>query len=272
MTRPAESACDIGRPACRFGTPPVLAQWAHPRVCSFPMVMANKAALVLGASGSVGKALLAELRRSGSFAPIVVLSRGPTGEGGIVEKLIPTMTPAELTKAVLAVVQDLQGEVVGFSTLGIGAGTAKLTIDQHRAVDVALNEAFARGLKESGKVQHLAFLSAVGANKDANASGSGAAGGSRYNRVKGEAEAAVKEAGPPLVSIFRPAMILGSRHTPGILAKVIPLFAALTPAKYLSIRTDQIAQAMVAAAIKPPAQSSVLHYPEMMSLLKETVQ
>ena len=77
-------------------------------------------------------------------------------------------------------------------------------------MDVALNEAFARALRDSGKVRHLAFMTAAGADPTASASGSGAAGMARYNRVKGEAEVAVRASGPAIVSVFRPAMIIGS--------------------------------------------------------------
>jgi uncharacterized protein YbjT (DUF2867 family) len=139
-------------------------------------------------------------------------------------------------------------DVVAFSLLGIGAGTAKLTIDQHRAVDVQLNVAFARGLQASGRVKHLAFMSAAGANPTAATTGSGAAGMPRYARVKGEAEEAVKAAGPAVVSIFRPAMIIGSRHTPRLLEKVLPAFSFVTPTKYKSITVEQIAKAMIAAS------------------------
>ena len=52
-----------------------------------------------------------------------------------------------------------------------------------------------------------------GAAPTAAATGSGAAGTARYAHVKGEAEEAVKESWPAVVSIFRPAMIIGSRHT-----------------------------------------------------------
>jgi uncharacterized protein YbjT (DUF2867 family) len=60
----------------------------------------------------------------------------------------------------------------------------------------------------SGQVKHLALTSAAGANPTAAATGSGAAGMGRYARVKGWAKEAVKESGPAVVSIFRPAMII----------------------------------------------------------------
>jgi len=84
--------------------------------------------------------------------------------------------------------------------------------------------------------------------------------------VKGEAEEAVKESGPAIVSIFRPGLIIGSRHTPWLLEKVLPAFSFVTPAKYRSITVEQIAKAMVATSLRTPARSDVYHFPEMMAL------
>jgi uncharacterized protein YbjT (DUF2867 family) len=88
----------------------------------------------------------------------------------------------------------------------------------------------------------------------------------RYARVKGESEEAVKRDGPTIVSIFRPSMIIGSKHTPWVLEKVLPVFTFLTPAKFKSITAQQIAKAMVAASLNPPGKSGVYHYPEMIEL------
>lgn len=235
----------------------------------------TKAAVVLGASGSVGSALIKELIRNGSFKPIVTLVRRSqpdqvalARDAGVElrEALVPAMDPAGLEAATTDAIRSLEGEVVGLSVLGIGAGTAKLTIDQHRAVDVGLNAAFARALKTSGRVKHLAFMSAAGANANAPATGSGAAGMPRYARVKGESEDAVKESGPAVVSIFRPGMIIGSQHTPWLLEKLLPVFSFMTPAKYLSVTVEQIAKAMVATSQNTPQQSELYHYPEMIAL------
>jgi uncharacterized protein YbjT (DUF2867 family) len=108
----------------------------------------------------------------------------------------------------------------------------------------------------------------VARNSDptAAATGSGAAGMARYARVKGEAEEAVKEGGPAVVSIFRPAMIIGSHHTPWLLEKVLPAFSFVTPAKYKSITIEQIAKAMIATSLNTPTRSDVYYYPEMMAL------
>ncbi len=237
---------------------------------------AKRTAIVLGGSGSVGTALLKELFQDSGFDTVVTLARRSQSEvvamanaagKRLVEQLVPDMNPGALAAATLAAIRECDGDVEGFSVLGIGAGTAKLTIEQHRAVDVALNESFARALRDSGKVRHLSFMSAVGADPSANATAGGGAGMPRYNRVKGESEEAVRRSGPPIVSVFRPAMILGSQHTPWLLAKVLPLVSFVTPERFQSIRVDQIAKAMISAAKHHPAASAVYHYPEMMMLI-----
>ena len=240
----------------------------------------SRTAIVLGGSGSVGTALLRELLHEDGFDAVITLSRRSLPEvvamaraagRTLVEKLVPEMKPEPLAAATIDAARDVAGDLEGFSVLGVGAGTAKLSLEAHRAVDIALNEAFARALRHSGKVRHLAFMSAVGSDPTASASGSGAAGMSRYRRVKGESEEAVRASGPAVVSVFRPAMIIGSRHTPWLLEKALPLFSFVTPAKYKSIRVDQIAKAMIATAKHHPATSATYHYPEMMALIARSI-
>lgn len=223
----------------------------------------------------MGKPLMEALVRDGGFGPIIALVRKSQPDqlslaraAGLElrEVIVPSMEPASLEAATAKAVAGLEGDVVGLSVLGVGAGTAKLTLEQHRAVDVQLNAAFARGLKAAPQAKHLAFMSAAGANPTAATTGSGAAGMARYARVKGEAEEAVKSSGPKVVSVFRPAMIVGSQHTPWLLEKVLPMFSFVTPARYKSITVAQIAKAMVATSRNPPAQTAVYHYPEMMAL------
>ncbi|MBU3739653.1 MAG: hypothetical protein FGM55_11955, partial [Rhodoferax sp.] len=157
-------------------------------------------AIVLGASGSVGQALLTELLKDRTFDPVILINRRRLdvqggGQGRVIEWLVPDMEPRTLQQTVVRALQGVAQAAVGFSVLGVGAGTARLTLAGHRAIDVDLNAAFARGLKESGRVRHLLFMSAVGANVHARTTGSGAAGMPRYARVKGEAEQAVQAQG-----------------------------------------------------------------------------
>jgi uncharacterized protein YbjT (DUF2867 family) len=237
-----------------------------------PMLSSDTTAIVLGASGSVGEALLAEILRSDRFSRVIVIARRPLADEyrahpKVVVHLVTDMHPAGLQQAVVDALRDGSSDAVGFSVLGVGAGTAKLSIAQHRAVDVELNAAFARGLKDSGKVRHLVFMSAIGADIDARTTGSGAAGTPRYARVKGEAEQAVLSQGLDAVSIFRPSVIIGSRHTPASLAIAFSVLAPLIPARYRPIRTTDIARAMVAAALADPTGHAIHAYPAMKALI-----
>jgi uncharacterized protein YbjT (DUF2867 family) len=227
----------------------------------------EKVAFVIGGSGSVGAKLINELVQSGAFVQIISFGRKAQGLHGVTEVVI-SMTPEDLEKAVIANAKNVNAEIIGFSTLGVGAKTASLSFAEHCAVDVDLNRAFAAGLKKSTKSKHLNLMTAVGANPLASSSGNGAAGFSRYNRVKGETEEAAKKAGPEIVSIFRPAMIIGSSHTPYVLEKIVPLFSFITPKNMRSIRTSEIAKSMLACALYPPPTSAIYHYPEMMDWIK----
>lgn len=234
--------------------------------------MPSSTAIILGASGSVGKALLAEVLRSAHFTRVIIVGRRsihPHASDGktIEERLVPEMRPLELRLAVVAALKDCESDAVGFSVLGVGAGTARLSLAQHRAIDVELNAAFAAGLKDSGRVRHLAFMSAIGADVNAKATGSGAAGTARYSRVKGEAEVAVSSQGPQVVSIFRPSVIIGSQHTPSVLATVMSLLSPLVPTRYRPIHATEIARAMVAVTQTEPSVSAIYTFAEMRALV-----
>lgn len=230
--------------------------------------MTDTSAIILGASGSVGQALLGEAVRSARFSRIVVISRRPTNlterfGNSVLERVVPDMQPARLREEVVGSLKSCDHEVFGFSVLGIGAGTAKLSIDQHRAVDVKLNAAFAAGLKDSGKVRHLAFMSAIGADPKPSITGSGAAGMPRYARVKGESEQAVIREGPAVVSLFRPSVIIGSQHTPKALALTLPLLSPVLSRKYRPISVADIARAMLAVSLAAPRHTAVYTFAEM---------
>ncbi len=235
-----------------------------------------RTAIVLGASGSVGGALVRALLHDGTFDLVItfgrkslpnVLAMARASGRELREQLVPDMTPAALAAATVGALRDIDGDVAAFSVLGIGAGTANMSIDAHRAVDVELNAAFARGLRDAGNVRYLAYMTAVGADASASETGSGAAGMARYNRVKGESEVAVRAQGPAVVSIFRPSMILGSKHTPWILAKLLPVFSVFTPAKFRAITAEQIAMAMIAITKTKPTTSAIYHYREMIDAI-----
>jgi hypothetical protein len=220
----------------------------------------------------VGQALLEEITRSARFSRVLAITRRSmrlTERFGraVVERVVADMHPEGLREAVVESLKPCEHDVLGFSVLGIGARTAKLSIEQHRAVDVDLNAAFAAGLKDSGKTRHLAFMSAIGADPTASTSGSGAAGMPRYARVKGESEQVVIRHGPEVVSVFRPSVIVGSRHTPHALAVALALLSPVLPKKVRCLSTADIARAMVRISLSAPRHSAVYTFAEMHAAL-----
>ena len=241
----------------------------------FIMQSQAKAAVCLGSTGAVGQRLLDELIGNPQFTTILTIVRKPNTEnakpsGKVVEHVVADMANLESEVAKAAKEKVTEEQCVGFSTLGVGHNTAAMTIEQHRAVDVTLNANFAKGLKGSGKVDHFVFMSAAGANPNTWDYGPGAAGFPRYNRVKGDAEEAVKQSGISHISIFRPAMISGIPHTPKIAELVIPLLSFMTPSYLLSVKVKDLAKSMAVRGAqdvsKEPSGFNIFHFPEMKEL------
>eukprot|EP00466_Bigelowiella_natans_P020269 jgi/Bigna1/90983/estExt_fgenesh1_pg.C_850010 len=226
-------------------------------------------AVVFGASGSVGQAVCRALANLKPYGHIISINRSRKLDW--MESLSIKATQVVLSREdfqdlkkirqVTAKVCKDHGATHAFSSLGIGTKTGSITKEQHRAVDVETNRAFALGCSDSKLVTSMVFLSSVSADPNANENGSGTAGGSRYLRVKGESEEAVKAAGIRNCRIIRPAMIKGSQNTPCILECMEPccwyaccLFACL-PSKFHSIDVDELGVAMGIAGIEEAAES-----------------
>src|ERR1700688_1357498 len=112
------------------------------RVVERHSMSSTQAAVVLGASGSVGNALIKELIRNGSFTPIVTLVRrsqpdqvAMARDAGVAlrETLVPAMDADDLETATTEVIRSPEGDIVGVDVLGVGAGPAKATIEQRPA-------------------------------------------------------------------------------------------------------------------------------------------
>jgi NAD(P)-dependent dehydrogenase (short-subunit alcohol dehydrogenase family) len=97
----------------------------------------KRTAIVLGSSGSVGTALLRELVHDDGFDAVITLTRrslpaavamARAAGRKLVERLVPDMKPAPLAAATIDAASAVDGDLEGFSVLGIGAGTAKLTV------------------------------------------------------------------------------------------------------------------------------------------------
>lgn len=157
-----------------------------------------RVALLAGASGLTGSALLRRLLDTAEFARVIALSR----------RLLP-VEHARLANRILRF-EEMEHSLKGlrcsdaFCTLG-AAGGPRAAEAELRAVDLALVLAFARTARAAGATR-LVVVSAAGADP---------AAATAFLRTKGEMESALRELGFPSVDVLRPGAVLGARHGDG---------------------------------------------------------
>ena len=190
-------------------------------------------ALVAGATGLVGQAILALLLADKRYATVhIVGRRAPDVQHPKLQVHIST----SLTSWACPAVNDV------FIALGttIKVAGSKAAF---KAIDFEAVVAIARAAEAAG-ASRLAVVSAMGASPQS---------GVFYNEVKGEMEAAVNSLGFETVVIARPSLLAGDRDAlkqPERVAEKLSLvafklFKPLIPANYRSINASSVAEAMV---------------------------
>lgn len=210
-------------------------------------------ACVAGATGLVGRALLARLVRDPRFGAVTALVRRADQTydlpGGVHGQLVDFGTLGSTQAAPLPPVDW------AFCCLGT---TIKVAGSQaaFRAVDFDAVLAFARAAQAAG-AHRLAVVSAMGADPTSAVF---------YNRVKGEMEQALVALKLPHLVIARPSLLLGeratlgqpSRHAERFAQALMPAVGWLIPRKLRPIRAEAVAAALIEALSNPPKGVQVL--------------
>lgn len=153
-----------------------------------------RTALVVGASGLVGRALVFELLKCKNYLKVIVLVRNDLvlKHPKLEQHIIDFDNLADYSHVINA--DDV------FCCLGTtNAQTPDKTL--YRKIDLVYPLAVAQ-LALQNKASHFIMVSAMGADKQSTIF---------YNKLKGEAEEAVMQLNYPSISIVRPALLLGSR-------------------------------------------------------------
>jgi uncharacterized protein YbjT (DUF2867 family) len=213
--------------------------------------------VLAGASGLIGRALLDVLLAPGRNDRIAVLARRPLAGARSDARL--SVRSGDL----VAVAADSRGVRDVYIALGT---TIKVAGSQEafRAVDFDLVVGVARAARGAG-ARRLAVVSALGANARSSVF---------YNRVKGEAEDALKTLGYESLVIAQPSLLLGDRTALGQPTRSGELFAARffgpvmpwIPAAVRPIAAATVARAMVAALDEATPGTRVLSSAEMQRL------
>ena len=196
--------------------------------------IAKRVALVAGATGLVGREILAAILADATYAAV----------HGVGRRALATTHPKLIFHVldfmalpVLPAVDDV------FIALGT---TIKVAGSQRafRAVDLDAVLAVAAAARSAG-ASRLGIVSAMGASEKSLIF---------YNRVKGEMEQAVSRLGYDALVFARPSMLIGNRDSLGQpgrsgekLALIFMQFGALIPANYRAIEADRVACALIHA-------------------------
>lgn len=205
--------------------------------------MADRTALLLGATGLVGGHALRLLAADGRWGRVVTLGRRPTETAGPTHEDHVVDFDRLEAQAGLFACDDL---VCCLGTTMRKAGSK----EAFRRVDLEIPFEAAQRARSAGATQAV-LVSSVGADVEAR---------TFYLRTKGEAERAVEAVGFEAVQILRPSILAGDRDETrwgerlglAVLSPLVPVLrgplAALRPTD-----AEDVARALVAVAAERPA-------------------
>lgn len=198
----------------------------------------KKTALLAGATGLVGSALLLLLLASERYAKVIVVGRHPVPVQH--PKLVQVVTElSQLEAERLRLIADDVYCCLGTTRRQAGSKAAFHEVDFLYVVKLA-------AVTAANFAAQFLVVSAIGADA-----------GSRfyYSQVKGEMEAAVRQVPFRAIHIFRPSLLLGERATPRLGERLGSWLLALARPllrgdwqKYRPISDAAVARAMLQAA------------------------
>ena len=168
----------------------------------------NFAAIILGGTGQVGGAAVAELLAIPECREVVMVTRKPIAPRSRVRNVVLDTGAADFADRTAALAREIlsHGPVSAVSCAGVGSGSARWTEEELKRLELGVVGAFARGCHHAGIAQ-FCLLSAVGSTARSRF---------RYVRVMGMKEDAMRNIGFARLAIFRPGIIVGNAHTPGL--------------------------------------------------------
>jgi uncharacterized protein YbjT (DUF2867 family) len=177
----------------------------------------NFAVIVLGGTGQVGGAAVAELLAVPECREVVMVTRRPVAPRSRVRNVVLDTGAADFAERAAAVAREglSQGPVSAVSCVGVGSGSMRWSEAELQRLELGVVGAFARGCHDAGIAQ-FCLLSAVGSTARSRF---------RYVRVMGMKEDGVRGIGFTRLAIFRPGIIVGNAHTPawaGWLGRLVP--------------------------------------------------
>lgn len=201
--------------------------------------MATKNALLLGATGLVGQAVLRELMDSDDYSHILVVTRRSL-QLNVTNRITEIVSSFDtLDQITLPDTIDDVFCCLGTTIKKAGSREAFKKVDYDYVLEAAK-------LGQRYGAKHFMVVSAIGADASSSIA---------YNRVKGEMEEALKLFEYASLHIFRPSLLVGDRKEFRLGEKIGEFFLTLfQPAmlgkfrKYRKIHVNKVAASMIRAA------------------------
>ena len=175
------------------------------------------AAIILGGTGEVGGAAVAECLATPQCREVVMVTRKAIAPRSRVRNVVLDTAAADFAERTTAITREAlsRGPVSAISCVGVGSGSARWSEEELQRLELGVVGAFARGCHDAGIAQ-FCLLSAAGSTARSRI---------RYARIMGMKEDTVRNIGFVRLAIFRPGIIVGNAHTPawvGWLGSLVP--------------------------------------------------
>lgn len=177
----------------------------------------NFAAIILGGTGQVGGAAVAELLAISECREVVMVTRKPIAAQSRVRNVVLDSGAADFAErtADLARAVSGGGPLSAVSCVGVGSGSMRWSEDELIRLELGVVGAFAHGCRDAG-IDQFCLLSGAGSTARSRF---------RFARVMGMKEDNLRHLGFTRLAIFRPGIIVGNAHTPawaGWLGSLVP--------------------------------------------------
>lgn len=207
----------------------------------------EKTAVIIGATGAVGKEILKEILADNFYNKVYILGRESIGKLGDEERLTKIIVDFENLNFDTSILEDADV----FASLGTTIKIAGLKENQ-RKIDVDYTVNFAKLCE--GKVRSFNVVSAIGANSKSK---------NFYNSLKGELEDKLKVMNLGVLRIFQPSLLISKRDDKRFLEqmfmKVAPIFQLVLKGKakkYSPIEVSVLGREIVRFAIENKGQGT----------------
>lgn len=196
-----------------------------------------KTALVIGATGLVGRSLTSQLLDSDSYQEVITFTRRPLDFKH--PKFLNHVIDFDHLDAVAPLIQgDELFSCLGTTVKQAGSFKEQFKVDFHYQYEFAM-------LANQNKVEHYLLVSSAGASSTAFYS--------PYLKMKARLESAVTKLSIPKISFIRPSVLVGERENErfldGLSSHILETFKGLPLVKkYRPISGETVAKALINAA------------------------